>query len=236
MRSSRERLCNLYTLPDSYLKLPNTLNAMPDLLQQWIRPAFLTPAAILRLRRVFQASQPYPHLALQNLLLPRKLTAVRSAFLKQPFVRKESDLFSFLQTPRDLATAPQLRAFHALFTSRAFLEYIESITGVSGLTRADMSGFIYERGDHLLPHDDRLSGRRIAYVFNLSQRFSARDGGALTLFDTESGKPTKPAEHILPTDNMLVLFQVSPISFHQVDEVLTKKRRMTIAGWFHGGK
>jgi len=32
----------------------------------------------------------------------------------------------------------------------------------------------------------------------------------------------------------LVIFEVSPDSFHQVSEVNTNNPRLSIAGWFHG--
>jgi len=56
-----------------------------------------------------------------------------------------------------------------------------------------------------------------------------KDGGALQLF-----KNNKIVKTIPPTYNTLTLFKVSPYSVHQVQEVTSKKKRLTFAGWFHG--
>jgi Rps23 Pro-64 3,4-dihydroxylase Tpa1-like proline 4-hydroxylase len=81
----------------------------------------------------------------------------------------------------------------------------------------------------LLPHDDRLSGRKIAYILNLSKNFAKNDGGALQFF-----KGKKIVKSIPPTFNTFTIFQVSPRSLHQVQEVLSDKKRISFAGWFHG--
>lgn len=42
-------------------------------------------------------------------------------------------------------------------------------------------------------------------------------------------------QSLLPKWNTFVFFEVSPISFHRVAEVLAASRtRLSIAGWFHG--
>ena len=96
-------------------------------------------------------------------------------------------------------------------------------------------GVIYSECDYLLCHDDELEGRKIAYVLNLSRGFTKRSGGALALLDHDAhGKPRKVAKRITPRWNTLVLFTVSPVSHHTVEEVLEDRERLTIGGWFHG--
>jgi Rps23 Pro-64 3,4-dihydroxylase Tpa1-like proline 4-hydroxylase len=61
------------------------------------------------------------------------------------------------------------------------------------------------------------TGRRIAYILYLvSEDWSAEDGGALDLFSSESGNPTKVAKSIVPSRNAFAFFEVTPASFHQV--------------------
>ena len=199
-----------------------------------INREYLDDQARKTLTKSFPKGKPFPHLVLHDFFSPAKIKKVRQELLKQGFNFKESDLFRFHQTP-DLRNSPNktLREFAKFFSSKEFCQYISKITRTH-VNKADMSGFIYSATDHLLPHDDRLAGRKIAYVVNLSQGFKKRDGGALSFFETKNNKPTKITQSFTPSFNTLYLFKVSPRSFHQVDEVLSSKKRFTLAGWFHG--
>jgi Rps23 Pro-64 3,4-dihydroxylase Tpa1-like proline 4-hydroxylase len=199
-----------------------------------INPAYRQPARIKRLHAIFRAAKPFPHLVLQRFFLPGLAEELRQALLAEEFVPKESDLFRFRQTATDLKVRPAFEQFADFINSHPFLQVIRGLTGITALRRADMTGFIYGSGDRLLPHDDRLAGRRIAYVLNLSRGFTRRDGGGLTFFMTKDGRPVRPAGTIPPAFNTLTLFEVSRKSFHQVDEVLADRERLSIAGWFHG--
>jgi hypothetical protein len=58
------------------------------------------------------------------------------------------------------------------------------------------------------------------------------------LFDADktTGWPTSVAKSLIPQWNSLAMFAVSPVSFHQVAEVLAcpDGNRLSIGGWFHG--
>ena len=172
---------------------------------------------------------------LTNFFHPAALARIERALLRESFARKESDLYSFLQTA-DLKQSrnPAIAAFYRFFTSADFRQYAASITGTRLGKTVDAAGFVYSDGDYLLPHDDRLESRKIAYVINLARGFTKRDGGELGFFATKGGTPTKVAKTFSPTFNSFVLFKVSRASFHQVNEVLSTRKRLTIAGWFHG--
>lgn len=203
------------------------------MLHNWVHKEYLDDEAQSRLKNVFPKAKPFPHIVLHEFFSQTKIARVRSKLLKQSFELKESDLFRFHQTT-DIANVsnPILKEFYQFFSSKDFCKYISDITRTR-VSRISMSGFIYSSTDHLLPHDDRLEGRKIAYVVNLSQGFTKKDGGALSFFATKGNKPTKIVESFLPTYNTLFLFKVTPKSFHQVDEVLTNKKRLTLAGWFY---
>ncbi|XP_063044717.1 prolyl 3-hydroxylase OGFOD1 isoform X2 [Engraulis encrasicolus] len=52
---------------------------------------------------------------------------------------------------------------------------------------------------------------------------------------TEHGQPGSIVKSLVPSRNRLVFFEVSPVSFHQVSEILSSdKCRMSVSGWFHG--
>jgi Rps23 Pro-64 3,4-dihydroxylase Tpa1-like proline 4-hydroxylase len=199
----------------------------------WVNPEYLDESARQKLRNAFPGAMPFPHMVLHEFFSPARIKRVRDELLKQAFIFKESDLFRFHQTA-DISSLPNkaLEDFYAFFNSKDFCAYISQITSTR-VSRADMSGFIYSSTDHLLPHDDRLEGRKIAYVVNLSQGFTKKDGGALSFFSTKNNRPVRIVQSFTPTFNTLFLFKVTPKSFHQVDEVLSDKKRVTIAGWFY---
>ncbi len=48
-----------------------------------------------------------------------------------------------------------------------FREYLKQVTGIDTVgmnPTVDMSAAVYQDTHRLLPHDDRLAGRRIAYI------------------------------------------------------------------------
>lgn len=77
----------------------------------------------------------------------------------------------------------------------------------------------------------------------MPEDWNAEDGGCLDLFDTDTDKqPANISKSLVPQWNSFVFFEVSPISFHQVAEVLSNRMlengenrcRISISGWFHG--
>lgn len=187
------------------------------------------------LKQQFIQNKPFPYLILKNFLQLDLASKLTTALIQQEFNDKNSDLFQFKQT-NELKhnTNPVMRDFYTFFSSPEFIDYLADISDIKLDGTIDMAGFIYQPGDYLLPHDDRLEGRKIAYVLNLSHGFTAKDGGALELFSTTNHHPTLVTKKIPPTYNTLTIFKVTPTSFHQVHEVLSTKSRLSIGGWFHG--
>jgi Rps23 Pro-64 3,4-dihydroxylase Tpa1-like proline 4-hydroxylase len=190
----------------------------------WISPSYVGSSQ--KLKNNFKFAKPFPHLVLPDFF--RNAKELKSALLKEEFHYQNSDLFQFHQT-NDCSKAKTkvVQDFHKFFGSKEFLSFISEITGKK-LSSIDMSGFIYGDTDYLLPHDDRLEGRKIAYVVNLSENFKDGNGGALALF-----KGKKVVKRIVPKFNTLTIFEVSPKSLHEVEEVIDAKR-VSFAGWFHG--
>ncbi len=201
-------------------------------LAYWINPVYLKDNTLMQ---QFVSNTPFPHIVLPRFFVDKKIQPVSAALLKQEWQEKESDLFQFQQT-FDLKTTEHaaLQEFYAFFSSKEFIQWIAALTKTKLKQSIDMSGFIYNATDYLLPHDDQLEERKIAYVLNLSSEFSKKDGGELEFFNTQKKHPSQSVKRIQPLFNTLVLFEVSPKSFHQVLEVTTDKQRVSIGGWFHG--
>lgn len=202
------------------------------MINEWVSKAYL--GDISSLQKKFQGNNPFQHIVLENFFNEDRLKEVLIALQKQLFIEKNTDLFQFKQTSVDFKSIENkaLHDFYSFFSSKEFIELIAKITGTN-LNSIDMSGFIYSKTDYLLPHDDQLEDRKIAYVVNLSD-FTEKDGGKLELFDSKDHSPTRIIQSHSPKFNSLVLFLVHQDSWHQVEEVFTDNKRISIAGWFHG--
>ena len=197
----------------------------------------------------FLNAKPFPHILIKNILSPTQVAALRHAIESEPKTRWNTDLYQFWQTD-DLkkSETPEIKEFVAWFSSLDTKESIQQITGSKVLGSVDMAGFVYEDTDYLLPHDDRMPGRRVAYILYLTHS-KRGEGGALDLFEsvrqkipTGRGNPARKGNPIkrvgikkiiIPVAGCLMLFLVSKKSFHQVSEMASTNPRITIGGWFN---
>jgi Rps23 Pro-64 3,4-dihydroxylase Tpa1-like proline 4-hydroxylase len=114
----------------------------------------------------------------------------------------------------------------------AFRTFVENVTGVSGLVKADGQATLYTRGHFLTFHNDfdEKNKRRIAYVLGFTRKWRSDWGGLLEFYDehgnVEWGLP--------PRFNVLTLFQVP--TNHAVTFVppFVSEGRYSITGWFSG--
>ncbi|MEK6818670.1 MAG: 2OG-Fe(II) oxygenase family protein, partial [Nanoarchaeota archaeon] len=150
------------------------------------------------------------------------------------FEEKEADLFHFHQT-NDFINLREgkLKDFYEYFKGKEVKKLIEEITGIKLKAKIDMAGSLYKDTNFLLCHDDELSGRKIAFLIYLPKNFEEKDGGSFVLFDSKNEKPLNKTIKYLPKWNSFLMFEVSKISFHEVEEVIGKKERYAIGGWFH---
>lgn len=192
------------------------------------------PSSAITCRKLLHA-QPFSHLVLPHFLDEHKARTLLRSLKKEQFELKQSDLFSLYQTP-DLITSthPAIQHFRTLLSSPQFTQYLHKITKIKIKPHhIDMAGTIYTDTNYLLPHDDQLSGRKIAYIYYLSS-LKKSAGGALAFYASKNNRPPTIVKRIQPQFNTLILFPVTKISFHEVEEVLTKAQRIAISGWFHG--
>ncbi|XP_063801510.1 prolyl 3-hydroxylase OGFOD1 isoform X2 [Pseudophryne corroboree] len=152
------------------------------------------------------------------------------------FNEKSNDLYKFQQSG-DLKSIrdPHICALRKVLFED-FRQWLSEVTNVALETTVDVSCAKYSYTDVLLCHDDELEGRRFAFIYYLVPEWTKADGGSLDLYSTdELGQPGPIAKSLIPSKNTLVFFEVSPVSFHQVSEVLNEtKCRLSVSGWFHG--
>ena len=181
----------------------------------------------------FRSAVPFRHVLVRDFL--RSQDSVRTALENMEFSRKDTDLFSFSQTRNLLYKTPKaLQPLTGFLSSATFSQFMASISGIRVRPGAiDLSGALYESTDYLLCHDDDLEYRKIAYIIYLSESFSPKDGGALVLYTGRNSHPHQKAASYPPLKNSLMMFEVSKKSWHEIEEVIAKKKRYTVGGWLH---
>jgi len=204
-------------------------------LQSWINKSWLNSDKIKKIRSSFSNSKPFEHAELADLFNEAKLRKILADLEKEPFIRKESDLFKFEQT-EDLESSKvnSLKEFRDFLCSEEFILFLRELFGIKLKTgKINLTGTRYSDTDFLLPHDDRLEGRKLAYMIYLTD-LNKKDGGSLSLLDSKNSIPTSSAKRIMPNFNKFIAFKVSEKSFHEIEEVISNKKRIALSGWFYG--
>jgi len=202
-------------------------------LSDWVNKKYLDKTWLDKALKAYKTAKPYPHVLLKDFFVKAKLKELEDALSRQEFIRKESDLFSFSQTDDlEFSNDNAIREFHDLRCSREFKEWLYSVTDfLSYSGSVDIFGSIYADSDYLLPHDDRLDDRKIAYILYLTT-LRANQAGKLSLYTNKGKHPGKKAKGYVPTKNSFLLFSVSEKSWHEVEEV-RNGYRVSVGGWFH---
>uniref|UniRef100_A0A6Q2Y482 Prolyl 4-hydroxylase alpha subunit domain-containing protein n=1 Tax=Esox lucius TaxID=8010 RepID=A0A6Q2Y482_ESOLU len=161
---------------------------------------------------------PFPHCIIRNFIQSDSFTEnLKRELLELNFHEKSNDLYKFKQSD-DLKKRKEthitgLRA--AIFGQ--FRTWMGEVLGVDLEPTVDISCAKYQYTDVLLCHDDELEGRRVAFILYLVPSWEISDGGTLDLFSTDGNfQPDNVVKSLVPSWNTLVLFEVSPTSFHQV--------------------
>ncbi len=200
---------------------------MKDTTAVWVNPKAFSP----KLKESFSKAAPFSHVLIKNVLKEDQFAKLKDAVSKEGFSEKECDLFHFLQSSElKFSKNKVIQEFYAMFGSKSFVQLIQDITKIKlapGIV--DTFAAVYAPTHFLLCHDDRLEGRKVAFIFYLD---ACKEGGALQLFSVKEKRPVNVAKVYQPVPNSLIIFEVSSKSFHAVEEV-RKGSRMSIGGWFH---
>jgi len=179
-------------------------------------------------------SFPFPHIVVEDFLDEDTLDLVIDALAGLEYNFSESDLFSYWASVRltDI-DHPALNVLREDLGDKAWRNKVAKAFQVAKLSKIDMAAYVYGLGDFLLPHDDQVEDRVIAYSLHLTPDLEENDGGSLDLFEAGKEGKSKLVKRIIPKFNSLNMFEVSPTSWHQVSEILTDIQRLTLTGWYH---
>ena len=180
-------------------------------------------------------SRPFKHVVVKNFLDPPTLDLVIDALAGLEYDFKESDLFSYWASI-DLTDInhPAINILRDDLGGEIWRKKVAESFKAKKLSSIDMAAYVYGLGDFLLPHDDQVEGRVIAYSLHLTPEITEKMGGALNIFKANDAGKSKLVDSIIPEYNSLIMFEVSDSSWHQVSEIMQDIQRLTVTGWYHG--
>lgn len=197
-------------------------------------------------------SKPYEHGIIDGLFNDELLAKARSEIFENiRFTQKETDIYKLNQTgdllnldglpEEELKLLGSLSKVRDALYSQEFRDLMSRVTKCGPLSgsKFDLSLNNYNKGCHLLAHDDVIGTRVISFILYLlppDYPWNAKWGGALQLYPTlREGVPAvDPIAIVPPQWNQLSFFKIVPgHSFHDVEEVYVDQPRLSIQGWFH---
>ena len=179
-------------------------------------------------------NEPYPHVVVKDFLDEQTLDLVTYALAGLEYDFDESDLFSYLSFGLTDVDHPVINILRDDLGDSSWRKKVASSFGVKSLSKIDLSAYVYGLGSFLLPHDDQVEGRVIAYSLHLTDiEMTDKSGGALYIYEANEAGKSELVKTIIPEYNSLIMFEVSDKSWHQVGEILEDIQRLTVTGWYH---
>ena len=184
----------------------------------------------------FQTNKPFCHIVFSNFFEKNFAEKLRKEVLKQNFFLTENDLYKFFRTCdfKNLNNENlNLKKLENIFFSKKFLEFLKKITDKSiSKKKITLHALKLLNTNYLLPHNDKVEKRKLAFVLNLTKNWEEKKGGELVLFSCYKKSPKKIIKKIPPKFNTFTLFEVCEDSFHEILEVEKNLKRVSISGWF----
>lgn len=177
----------------------------------------------------YVGNRPFPHIVIDNLLPDAFLRRIVDEFPAREKGRFD-DAHSRLKTGYQMEkiTSPLITNLIAALNSSPFLDFLERMTGITGLIPDphQAGGGLHEtaRGGHLSIHADfnmhpRLRARRrMNLILFLNENWQEDYGGALELWETDM---SRKAAAVLPVMGRAVVFNTESDSFHGHPEPLS---------------
>lgn len=205
-------------------------------LDENLNEEILIENAILQIKEKFNNSLPFEHISIENFLKENLANKLKEALKNEEYYVEDHDLYRFLRTEDfNKAKSNILRELKEFFLSEDCIKFFENITKTKiSRNRMDLHSLKLLKTHYLLCHDDQVEKRKFAFIIQLSEDFTEKDGGELELFNYDKNKnPTSVAVKVIPKFNQFNMFKISDISYHQINEVVSDKERITIGGWYY---
>ncbi|KAF7682730.1 Prolyl 3-hydroxylase OGFOD1 [Astathelohania contejeani] len=163
---------------------------------------------------------PFNHIVLSNYFSLADYNRIYTIYNDLTFSEKYTDLYNFLQTD-ELADNESLKWFIDKITKTLNSLFEIPVTD----SWINLFASYYRAGNYLLCHDDMVEGRMLAFCYYLEDY----ESGDLILYDNNCMSEYK---RLKVKSNQLVIFEVSPISFHEVG-FCEKDGRKAFTGWLY---
>lgn len=183
----------------------------------------------LQSHQSYCGAAPYPHIAIENFVPLHVLRRIVDEF-PQAEPGRFADDYSKLKTGYQLEKikSPYTNAVINAFNSAPFLEFLEKMTGITGLVPDphQVGGGLHEtrRGGHLSIHADFNMHpslhlrRRLNLILFLNENWQDSYGGSLEIWSKDMKKCEKS---VLPAIGTAVIFNTDSDSFHGHPDPLT---------------
>lgn len=203
----------------------------PVSLHQVIAPRLREPAGPDLLREEFARAQPYQHIFIPDVFdigfaeaLAREIEGLEWTLSTTDFYEQYE--VSLLDTgqPFDSTAGDSLRE---VALSRAFAEFISTVTGQGQLEVVDVACHRSTTGQQIGIHNDFELAREVCrFTIHLNSSWSLSDGGLFVTFASEDWAAVTAT--YLPAMNSALVFEISPTSFHAVTVVTGVHPRYSI--------
>lgn len=197
-------------------------------------------------RDAYRTARPFPHIAIDGLFPEAVLDAVLDEFPsteRDEWLQFDSETERKLASTKETAMGDATRALFAELNGGAFIDFLEELTGITGLVpdpHLEGGGMHQiERGGHLNIHVDfnrhprsRLDRRLNALVY-LNRDWDPAWGGALELWSADM---QRREARIDPLFNRLVVFSTTETSYHGHPEPLAcpeDRHRRSLALYYY---
>ena len=193
----------------------------------------------------YQGASPFPHIVIDDLLDADVLRGIAANYPvtdDKAFFDRDQERFKFQFHPEEVPNG-QTRNLLAELNGRAFLGFLEEMTGIKGLVSdpyyAGGGLHLTRKGGHLSVHADfNVHGemkmeRRLNLLVYLNDDWPEEYGGKLELWDREMKGCEKS---VAPLLGRAVVFNTSLDSFHGHPDPLTcppERDRRSIATYYY---
>lgn len=185
----------------------------------------------------FAASQPFPHIIIDNFLTPELLTSIQDSFPKVD----DKVWFEYNNPIEKKYACDDIRAFPVpiatlihFLNSTHFLQHLEKITGIDNL---QSDPYLHGGGLHLIKRGGKLDmhldysihpklqlERRLNLIIYLPKEWKSQWGGDLQLWNQNMTECVKRVEI---TPNRAVIFETGDLSYHGHPDPLTSPEGVT---------
>lgn len=174
---------------------------------------------------IIHCTVPFAHTVVSHFLAQKELCMLKNAYNALKFDYKKTDLFAFYQTAA--LDIEFLETYILDFLNNSQDNYKFTTNKEQNNTFAvsfDIFASYYANDNYLLPHDDTVDDRKIAFCLYLSDF----DTGELLMYNEACDEEMK---RVKVQENLFVMFGIEN-AYHEVNYCSTDGR-MAITGWLN---